>query len=101
MPPIYEVTLSSRAEQDLLNIYDAICEIATPYNAERTVLSILARTNSLSIFPTRGQLVFEEDEIRTIKAGNYRIFFTLDHEQRVVYIVRFSTKGCDFSKLLK
>ena len=54
MPPIYEVTLSKQAEQDLLNTYDAICEIATPYNAERTVLNILNRSSSLAIFPTRG-----------------------------------------------
>lgn len=101
MPPIYEIILSKRAQQDLLNIYDAICEIATPYNAEKVTLRILKRANSLKIFPKRGQIVFDDSRIRTIKVDNHRIFFIVDNKKKTVNILRFSTKGFDFDDLLK
>ena len=99
MPLTYKIILSKQAQLDVDNVYDKICEIATPYNALRTVLRILDKANTLTIFPNRGSFVNEELKIRTVKAGNHRIFFRVNSKLRRVEIVRITTKGIDTERL--
>lgn len=82
------VQWSERARRHLHAIRDYIAENSPKY-ADRTVDRILRKGDSLQQFPRSGHVVpeYEDDTIRQVLEGNYRIIYCLDVSRIVVLAV--------------
>jgi addiction module RelE/StbE family toxin len=82
-----KITWSALAIEDLKNIYDYIL-IDSKIYADRIVEKIINRVDQLSLFPKSGRIVpeFENESIRELIEGNYRIIYKLTAHQ--IFIIR-------------
>ena len=79
-----QVTLSNAALGDLKSIFDYI-SIDSEYYAERVINNILQRITVLETQIRIGKPVpeFEDDLIREILEGHYRIIYKIENEHNV------------------
>lgn len=89
----YTIKMTDLAEQDLESAGDYIAfELLNPIAAENTVKGIREQVNKLRFFPESHEL---EDDVILAELGvhktyykEYKIFFVIDQDMKVVYIVR-------------
>ena len=89
----YKIRMSELAEEDLENAGDYIAFVLlNPIAAEDTVKGIRAQIRELQYFPERHELdedsVLAELGIRRIYFKEYKIFYKIDYESGMVFIVR-------------
>ena len=79
-----EVIWSDLAKEDLQDIYDYIFEDSES-NAEKFILRLIERTYDLKNFNRMGRIVeeFENENIRELIEGNYRIIYRLEESSRI------------------
>lgn len=89
----YKVITLPLAEEDIADQTDYIAfELKSPETAMNMVRGFRKTINSLSTFPQRHEL--DEDEelekygIRKTYYKNYKIYFLIDEQEKVVYILR-------------
>ena len=83
-----EIIWTRSALHDLRQIHHYISEDSRFY-ADRFILKLIARVDILEKFPFSGRIVPEKDNetIRELIEGNYRIFYQTERENRV-FILR-------------
>jgi toxin ParE1/3/4 len=76
------------AIQQLSNLYTYLCQTSPPY-AQRTIDRITRRSQQIATFPNSGRVVseFDNDRIREIIEGKYRIIYTIQANQIEVLAV--------------
>lgn len=89
----YRIEITELAEKDLEDAGDYIAfELLNPKAALDTVQGIRAQINKLEYFPERNEL--DEDTIlaafgvRMDYYRNYKIFYVVDNETHIVYVIR-------------
>jgi len=82
-----EIIWSNIAKQDIQEIYDHISEDSELY-AIRLIDKIIERVEILLLMPRAGKIVveFENENIRELIEGNYRIIYSLANKK--IEIVR-------------
>ena len=93
-----EIIWTRSALHDLKLIHQYISE-DSGYYADRFVLKLISRVDILEKFPLLGRVVPEkEDEsIRELIEGNYRVFYQIEMEKRI-FILRIHHGARDISK---
>lgn len=91
-----QVIWSSEALVDLEVIYDFLAEKSQPA-AQRTIENLLARTQQLEAFPESGArqetVKNKHKEYRYLTEGNYKMIYSHQSENQVVYIeIIFDTR---------
>jgi toxin ParE1/3/4 len=76
------------AIQQLSNLYTYLCQTSPPY-AQRTIDRLTRRSQQIATFPNSGRVVpeFDNDRIREIIEGKYRIIYTIQANQIEVLAV--------------
>jgi len=89
----YHIEITELAEKDLEDAGDYIAfELLNPRAALDTVQGIRAQINKLECFPERNEL--DDDSIlaafgvRMDYYRNYKIYYVVDNEKLIVYIIR-------------
>lgn len=89
----YKIRITELAEKDLEDIGDYIVYELLNYDASiNTVKGIRKKINDLKYFPERNEL--DEDSflaelgVRMDYYRNYKIFYVIDKNEQIVYIVR-------------
>jgi len=97
----YQVRLSRSAESDIEDIVRYI-SIDDRSQALRFGRFLMHHARSLAQFPERGRVVpdFDDDSIRELIVRRYRIVYRLNHDDRVVEIIRFWHVARDIPRLL-
>lgn len=97
----YQVKLSRTAKSDIEDIVRYI-SIDDPDQALRFGRFLIYHASSLAHFPERGRVVpeFDDDSIRELIVRRYRIVYRLNHDDRLVEIVRFWHVARDIPRLL-
>ena len=97
----YQVRLSRSAESDIEDIVRYI-SIDDRGQALRFGRFLMHHARSLAQFPERGRVVpdFDDDSIRELIVRRYRIVYRLNHDDRVVEIIRFWHVARDIPRLL-
>lgn len=90
---LYKIEITDLAEQDLEDAADYIAfSLFSPEAAINTVSGIRTKINKLQSFPERNDLdddpVLAELGVRMDYYRNYKIYYVIDTEKAVVYIVR-------------
>ena len=90
----YQVVLSSSSRKDLQDIVRYI-SFDDPSRALRFGRFLIHHTKGLAQFPERGRIVpeFGDDAIREIIVRNYRIVYRLNHDKRLIEVIRFWHAG--------
>lgn len=89
----YKIKIGELAEQDLENAGDYIAfELLNPIAATNMVKCIREQINKLEIFPASHEL---DDDLILAELGvhktyykEYKIFYTIDENEKTVYVVR-------------
>ena len=83
-----EIDWSILAKTDLQDIYDYISKDSARY-ALRMIDRIVSKAEILNLQPKVGKVVkeFDDNNLRELLEGNYRIIYYVDFEQKV-FIVR-------------
>lgn len=89
----YKIKIGELAEHDLENAGDYIAlELLNPIAATNMVKGIREQINKLEIFPASHEL---EDDLILAELGvhktyykEYKIFYTIDENEKTVYVVR-------------
>ena len=102
----YRVTYTAGAKKDLKNIFRYISErLLAPQNAVGQTQRIMAAIRSLDTMPKRNRLYEEEPwhsrGLRFFPVDNYLVFYKIDEETEMVYVVRIMYSGRDIHKLLR
>ena len=86
----YQVKLSRSARSDIEDIVRYI-SIDDPEQALRFGRVLIKHTKSLGQFPERGRVVpeFNDESIRELIFGTYRIVYRVKHTRRSVEVIRF------------
>lgn len=89
----YSIRIGALAEQDLENLGDYIANVLhSPLAAANTVHGIRVEANTLQQLPERHELdpdpVLAELGVRRTYYKEYKIFYVIDRDAFVVYIVR-------------
>lgn len=81
------------AIEDLRNIYDYILKDSKVY-ADRIIDNIITRVDQLSYFPKSGRVVpeFENDSIRELIQGNYRIIYKVTNQKISIIRIHHSAR---------
>ena len=88
MASSYKVIYTLEAIKDLGEVFAYISGIAWRRSAEKWVLKILDKTESLATFP-EGNPVYEYDNrYRSAKVGKYKIIYRVDKRANIVSILR-------------
>ena len=97
----YQVRLSRSAESDIEDIVRYI-SIDDRSQALRFGRFLMRHARSLAQFPERGRVVpdFDDDSIRELIVRRYRIVYRLNHDDRLVEIIRFWHVARDIPRLL-
>jgi toxin ParE1/3/4 len=97
----YQVKLSRTAKSDIKDIVRYI-SIDDPNQALRFGRFLINHASGLARFPERGRVVpeFDDDSIRELIVRRYRIVYRLNHDDRLVEIVRFWHVARDIPRLL-
>ena len=89
MTKAYNVYITGSAEQDILDIWNYICD-DSKLRAKKFVDQIETKITKLRKYPQRCPVINETEflgiEYRHLVIGNYRIIFKIDNEN--VYIMR-------------
>jgi plasmid stabilization system protein ParE len=90
----YQVVLSGSSRKDLQDIVRYI-SFDDSSRALRFGRFLIHHTKGLAQFPERGRVVpeFGEDAIREIIVRNYRIVYRLNHDKRLIEVIRFWHAG--------
>jgi toxin ParE1/3/4 len=89
---IFKVIYLDRAKQDLKNIYDHIANVfVEPVTAEKQVLRIKKRADSLDVMPF-GYRVFDKEPwksqgVRFFPVDKFLVFYIPDELQKIVKII--------------
>ena len=89
----FEVHFSSAAQDDIDQIFDYISvALCSPIAAKNLMGKIQESVNTLSDFPEAFALCQNEPwilrEVRSMSVDNYRLFYHVDHDKRIVVILR-------------
>ncbi|HJP94292.1 MAG TPA: type II toxin-antitoxin system RelE/ParE family toxin [Pyrinomonadaceae bacterium] len=86
----YQVRLSSSARADIKDIVRYI-SIEDPDQALRFGKFLTQHVKNLGQFPKRGRVIpeFNDESIREIIVRAYRVVYRLQHDKRLVEIIRF------------
>ncbi|MDE7313261.1 MAG: type II toxin-antitoxin system RelE/ParE family toxin [Eubacterium sp.] len=89
----YEIKINDLAEKDLEQAGDYIAYVLlNPIAAEKMVRGIQEQVNKLQYFPESHELeddpVLAELGVRKTYFKEYKIFFVVDKDKKMVYIVR-------------
>ena len=97
----YQVKLSRSAKSDIENIVRYI-SIDDPDQALRFGRFLIHHARGLAQFPERGRVVpeFNDDSIRELIVRRYRILYRLNHDERLVEVIRFWHAARDILHLL-
>ena len=97
----YQVKFSRSAESDIEDIVRYI-SIDDPDQALRFGRFLIHHARGLAQFPERGRVVpdFDDDSIRELIVRRYRIVYRLNHDDRLVEIIRFWHVARDIPRLL-
>jgi addiction module RelE/StbE family toxin len=84
-----EISWTAKAKKDLRLIHAYIAGDSVFY-AGRFIIRILERVEVLENFPLSGRIVPEKDDesIRELIEGNYRIFYKVTNSNSAVFILR-------------
>jgi len=97
----YQVKLSRSAKSDIEDIVRYI-SIDDPDQALRFGRFLIYHAGGLAQFPERGRVLpeFGDNSIRELIVRRYRIVYRLNHNQRLVEIIRFWHASRDIARLL-
>ncbi len=89
----FEVHFSSAAQADIEQIFDYISvTLCSPIAAKNLMGKIQESVNTLSDFPEVFALCQDEPwilrEVHSMPVDNYRLFYHIDHDKRIVVILR-------------
>jgi toxin ParE1/3/4 len=86
----YQVKLSRSAQSDIQDIVRYV-SIDDPDQALRFGRFLIHHAKGLAQFPERGRVVpeFGDDSIRELIVRRYRIVYRLNHDERLVEVIRF------------
>jgi plasmid stabilization system protein ParE len=86
----YQVIFSRSAQFDIEDIVRYI-SIDDPDQALRFGRFLIHHAKSLAQLPERGRIVpeFDDDSIRELIVRRYRIVYRLNHDDRLVEVIRF------------
>jgi addiction module RelE/StbE family toxin len=87
------ITWTALAIEDLRNIYDYILKDSKVF-ADRIIDNIITRVDQLSYFPKSGRVVpeFENDSIRELIQGNYRIIYKVTNQKISIIRIHHSAR---------
>jgi toxin ParE1/3/4 len=87
------ITWTALAIEDLRNIYDYILKDSKVF-ADRIIDNIFTRVDQLSYFPKSGRVVpeFENDSIRELIQGNYRIIYKVTNQKISIIRIHHSAR---------
>ena len=79
-----QVTWANAAIDDLQRLREYF-EPASPKFAEKLMDQLISRTRMLADFPQSGRMVpeFENEQLREVRSGNYRIIYRLEQANKV------------------
>ena len=102
----YKVTYTAAAKKDLRNIFRYISEkLLSTQNAVGQTERIMTAIRSLDTMPKRNRLYEKEPwhgrGLRFFPVDNYLVFYKVDEETEMVYVVRIMYGGRDIHKLLR
>ena len=94
-----EVKWSEKSAKNLKAIYEYISKDSTVY-ASHFIKSLVKATEKLEIAPLCGRIVseFEEEKLREVIYGNYRIVYRVEKEVEIIAVIHGAR---DFKKALK
>ena len=97
----YQVKLSPSAQSDIEDIVHYI-SIDDPEEALRFARFLIQHARSLGQFPERGRVVpeFDDDSIRELIVRRFRVVYRLNHDDRLVEVIRFWHSARDIFRLL-
>ena len=89
----YQIKITRLAEKDLENLGDYIAEqLLNPEAAKKMIQGIRKQVDKLRVFPERYELdrdpVLKAKGIRMTYYRKYKIFYVVDVQDSIVYIVR-------------
>ncbi len=89
----YNIEITELAEQDLEDIGDYIAFVLMNTSAAKNTIQGICRTiKTLELFPERNEIVSDvfimELSIRMVMHKKYKIYYAVDDDSQVVYIVR-------------
>ena len=101
----YQVMYTAGARKDLKNIFKYISEeLLAPENAAGQTNRIMAAIRTLDVMPKRNRLYEEEpwhsQGLRFLPVDHYLVFYRIDDEAGMVYIVRIMYGGRDVRRQL-
>lgn len=102
----YDVFVSEQAEQDLNEIYSYIyCQLKSKISAERIAQRLNNAMVGLSEMPKRYRLYSVEPwlsrGIRSVRVGNYSIFYLVDDAKKIVLITRIAYRKRNMETVLR
>lgn len=91
MSELYEVKITSQAQEQMAEIIDYISyDLCAPEAADSLLNKLENRIMALSKFPERYQLIDEEpwktEGIRKILVNNFLVYYWIDKAKRVVHV---------------
>ena len=102
---IYEVRLTTEAENDLRSIFEYIAfELQSPQNATGQLDRLEQSIMSLDQMPERFRVYEKEPwhsrNLRIMPVDNYLVFYIPNHEEHTVKVMRVMYGGRDIAKQL-
>ncbi len=93
-----EIIWTRSALRDLKRLHEYIAE-DSKYYADRFILKLVSRVDVLSTFPLAGRVVpeKEDDTIRELIEGNYRMFYKIEKGNHI-FILRIHHGAKNISK---
>jgi len=87
------------AIQQLSSLYTYLSQTSPPY-AQRTIDRLTRRSQQIATFPNSGRIVpeFDNDRIREIIEGKYRIIYTIQANQIEVLTVLHGAQSLESSE---
>lgn len=92
-----KISWSNLALDDLRDIFDYVAQDSERY-ADRLMDKIIRRVDMLTVFPKMGRVVpeFEDEKIRELIEGNYRIIYKINPEGNIgIARVHHSTRNLE------
>ena len=102
----FEVILLPSAEEDLINIYNYISkELNSEINAKRVISRIESEIHNLNILPESYHLIdfepWRSKGLRHFPVGNYQVFYIVDNDKNIVYILNILYGKMNFQEIWK
>lgn len=102
----YEVILTDLAKQDLREIAFYVANISCDTGVARKFIEkLMEKCLDLDLFPNAGALpkdrVLKSRGFRFVSYKNYLIFYLVDEENKVVYVVSVFNSRRDYMRVIK